>query len=331
MKKNINQQFVIGVDFGGTNMVVTVCDVNGNVVSHIKEKTLRWESKDSIIKRMKILIDKAIISTNFDITEFIGIGIGACGLVNYNSGHFITSPIFPDWKEIPLSKEISDEFQLPVILDNDANAASFGEWWVGAGKGLRDIICLTLGTGIGGGIILNGKLYRGANYNGGELGHMTVEPEGTKCFCGNRGCLSLLAGATGMKERFMKKIKVGRESKIVSLVEGDFTKITAKLIYKASKEDDILAKEVIDETTRYLGIGIANLLNIFNPEMIVLVGGLTNMGNDLLAPIYKEAEARTFPVIYNFAKIAIGKLGDKAGSIGAAGILKFALLKEKQI
>jgi glucokinase len=209
---------------------------------------------------------------------------------------------------------------LPVTVDNDANAAIFGEWWAGVGQGLRNVVGMTLGTGIGGGAVLDGRLFRGSSYNSSEFGHMTVDPDGPRCFCGNRGCLGLLASATGMVKRCTEQIRQGRRTALAEFVNYDETTLTARAIYGAAVEGDALANDILTETGKYLGIGAATLLSCFNPDIVVFTGGMTGMGVALLSIIRQEACGRTYPSIYEAAQIEFGVLGDRAGVIGAAGI-----------
>jgi glucokinase len=313
-------RFVVGVDFGATNIRAGVCDEAGQLLSFIKCLTLRYEGETSVINRIINIIERAIEESKLSINQIAGVAIGACGLVNPHEGNFVSSSVMPGWQDVPLSESIAAAVGLPVILENDANAAIFGEWWAGVAQHTKNIVGMTLGTGIGGGAILDGRLFHGCSNQAGEFGHLTVDPDGPQCYCGNQGCLGLLASAHGMVQRFVKQIHQGRSSALAQQINGGADSLTAQQIYEAAMNGDELAYEIIAQTGRYLGIGVASLLSCFNPEMVVLTGGMTGMGNTLLEIIREEAKRRTYPALSEAARIEFGVLGDKVGVIGAAGI-----------
>ena len=313
-------QYVVGVDFGGTNLKAGVCDAGGRLLSFVGQPTLAYEGISSVIGRIAEVIVKAIGESGQLRDEFSGVAIGACGLVSRQTGCFVSSSVMPGWREVPLAESVSQAVDLPVILDNDANAAVFGEWWAGVARGMRNVVGMTLGTGIGGGVILDGRLFHGSSDNAAEFGHMTVDPDGPQCFCGNRGCLGLLASATGMVRRCVEQIRNGRSSILADRVDDERVTLTAQKIYEAAVVGDELAAEIVMQTGKYLGIGTANLLSCFNPDMVIFTGGMTRMGKWLLSIIRGEARRRTYFPIYEAARIEFGRLGDEAGVIGAAGI-----------
>jgi glucokinase len=320
MKNGNDEKFVVGIDFGATKMKAGVCNNKGELFSFVIQATQAHETVETVIERIVKIIYTAMHQCNLPREKITGAAIGACGLVDRHKGNFISSSVMPGWHNVPLAASISEIVKLPVILDNDANAAIFGEWWTGVGKGKRCVVGMTLGTGIGGGAILNNQLYYGCSDNSAEFGHMTVEPNGPKCFCGNRGCLGLLASANGMVQRCLNRIKSGADSILAEQASGGMGSLKAQAIYKAARDGDILAKEIIMETGKYLGIGTANLLNCFNPDMVIYTGGMTGMGDYLLSIIREEARSRTYPAIYENTQIQFGKLENKSGVIGAAGI-----------
>jgi glucokinase len=252
--------------------------------------------------------------------------VGFAGLVNYDSGVIRSSIMLPDWVEVPLQSIIEKHFGNSVRIDNDANAAAYGEWWVGAGKGSRTVVCLTIGTGIGGGLIINNELYRGPDGTAAEFGNMTIDYDGPLCWCGNRGCLNPLASGTAITRRTVKKIKQGKRSKILDFVNSNLDEITPPIIAKAAFEGDELACQIIAETAMLLGAGIANLVNALNPDVVVLSGGVAEIGELLINRIRAEVQKRAFEIPVKRAKILKATLGYKAGAVGAAGMLIHALL-----
>ncbi len=314
------KRWVVGVDFGATNLKAGACDADGRLLSFVKKPTLAHEGKSAVITRISELILETIKESGQPQERIEGVVVGACGLVNCRTGDFVSSSVMPTWHTVPLAKIIAQAVSLPVILDNDSSMAIFGEWWAGGAQGMHNIIGLTLGTGIGGGIVLDGQLFHGSSDKAAEFGHMTVDPGGPQCFCGNRGCLGLLASATGMVQRCANQILQGRSSILIDQVNGERVTLTAQGIYEAAVGGDELATEIVVQTGKYLGIGVANLLSCFNPDMVIFTGGMTRMGEWLLSIIREEASGRTYSAIYEAARIEFGQLGDKAGVIGATGI-----------
>lgn len=317
----MKKKFAIGVDLGGTNIVCAIVNYDGKIVSSLKTPTLAERGKEATIKRIIETIRKNIAQSAIAPGDIIGIGIGAPGPLNVKRGIINFAPNLPGWKDVPLKKILEDEFNIKVILENDANAAAWGEKCFGGGQGIDNLVCFTLGTGIGGGIIIDGKIYHGNNYGAAELGHMTVNKDGPQCNCGNNGCLEAYSSATGIKNRIRDRIKKGVKSQFLNLdnIES-IESISLKSIFEAARQGDKLTSTIVDEAISYLGIAIANITNILNPEMVILVGGITNEGDKLLTPIRKEVEKRAFYTNYKFLKIVIGELGDNAGVLGAAAL-----------
>jgi len=321
-KKSLEKKYSIGVDLGGTNIVSTVVNYQGKIVSRLKVPTLAERGKESTIKRIVETIHENIVQSTIASGDIIGIGIGAPGPLDVKKGIINFAPNLPGWRDVPLRKILEDEFNMKVVLENDANAAAWGERCFGAGQGVNNLVCFTLGTGIGGGIIINGKIYHGNNYGAAELGHMTVNKDGPRCNCGNYGCLEAYSSATGIKNRIKNRIKEGMKSKFLDFDEDKlFESLRLKSIFEAARKGDRLTKDIVEEAISYLGIAIANIINILNPEMVVLVGGITNEGNKLLIPLGEEVKKRALYSNYKSLKIVIGKLAGNAGVLGAAALL----------
>jgi len=322
-KKGVEKKYSIGVDLGGTNIVSAIVNYQGKVVNRLKVPTLTERGKEATIKRIIETIHENIIQSTIAIDDIRGIGIGAPGPLDVKRGIINFAPNLPGWRDVPLRKILEDEFNMKVVLENDANAAAWGEMCFGAGQGVDNLVCFTLGTGIGGGIIIDGKIYHGNNYGAAELGHMTVNKDGPRCNCGNYGCLEAYSSATGIKNRIINRIREGIKSKFLNFDDSRlFESLRLKLIFKTARKGDKLTKSVVEEAISYLGIAIANIANILNPEMVVLVGGITNEGDKLLIPLKREVRKRAFYSNYKSLKIVIGKLGGNAGVLGAAALLR---------
>jgi len=324
-KKNLEKEkgYSIGVDLGGTNIVSAIVNYQGKIVNRLKVPTLAERGKEATIKRIIETIHENIVQSSVAPDDIIGIGIGAPGPLDVKKGIINFAPNLPGWRDVPLKKILENEFKMKVVLENDGNAAAWGERCFGIGRGVDNLVCFTLGTGIGGGIIIDGKIYHGSNYGAAELGHMTVNKEGPRCNCGNYGCLEAYSSATGIKNRIKNRIEEGIKSKFLNFDNnnGLFESLRLKLIFETARKGDKLTKGVVEEAISYLGIAIANIANILNPEMVVLVGGITNEGNKLLIPLRREAKRRAFYSNYKSLKIVIGKLGGNAGVLGAAALL----------
>ena len=276
------------------------------------------EGQQAVVKSILESVGRALDQAHITAADLAAIGLGAPGLSNPETGILFTSPNLPGWKDVPLRDIIEKELGRKAFLINDANAAAVGELYFGAGRGARNFIYITVSTGIGGGIISDGKIYTGAIGMAGELGHMVIDAEGPPCNCGNRGCWDALASGTALAREAKQKITGGAETAILDFADGDIDKVTAEVIHRAAKESDGLARRLIRETGYYLGVGLANLINIFNPELIVIGGGLSNIGDMLLEPALKEAKKRAFREPFQAVRFARAGLGRNSGVLGAA-------------
>jgi len=314
-------KYAIGVDLGGTNIVTILMNEKGKIIARDKRLTEGWKGKEHVVNRIAEGINAVMESQPSGIRKKItGIGIGTPGLVDLERGIVYEAPNIPGWNNVPLSRIYRKRFGRPVFLENDANSAALGEWWIGAGKGTRYMVCLTLGTGIGGGIIIDGKVYHGADGYAGELGHISISLDGPRCGCGNHGCMEAYASAIGIIKRTkaLLKEKENKKSLIYKLIGGDLSKLTPAIITAAARKGDMLAKKIWKDTGFYLGSGIASYVNIFNPEMVVLTGGMTGAGNLLFRPMWQTVRRRAFKGPVRKLKIVAGKIPDDAGAVGAA-------------
>lgn len=314
--------FVLGVDLGGTNIVVGAVSVDGRTQLPVRSEPTRAEQgADAVTERICRMLDTVVaearLATGVGREAFVGVGVGAPGPFDRATGIVIVAPNLK-WHDYPLGPEIQARTGFDVALDNDANCATLGEWWLGAARGARHVLGLTIGTGIGGGLILDGQLYHGSSDVAGEVGHMTIESQGRRCGCGNYGCLEAYASGTAIAERAREAVRGGETSILTEQVGGDLTRITAATVYAAAAEGDALAREVVRDTARFLGIGIASLLNVFNPEVVVIAGGVTQAGAALFDPIRAEVRRRAFKPAWESVRILPGALGGTAGVVGAA-------------
>jgi glucokinase len=318
--------YIIGVDLGGTNIVVGAMPEDGSrEIAFRSQPTYAAQGADSVVDRMTQMIEDVIVlacaETGATRANFLGIGVGAPGPLDRADGVIITAPNL-GWKMFPLRDRIQAATGLTTTLDNDANCATLGEAWTGAAKGARNVIGVTIGTGIGGGIIIDGKLYHGASDVAGEIGHMTIDSTGRRCGCGNYGCLEAYASGTAIAERAREALIGETEGALHTMVEGKLERLTAQMVYKAAKSGDLVALDVVRETARFLGAGIGALLNVLNPEVVVLAGGVVNAGEALFAPLRAEIRRRAFAPAVDACRIVPGALGGSAGAVGAVAAFR---------
>ncbi|MGQ0562737.1 MAG: ROK family protein [Gemmatimonadota bacterium] len=323
-----DKKWVIGVDLGGTNIVVGVLPIDGgtgDVLALKSEPTEPQRGAKYVVDKIVLLIEEARADVVSQLGgtrgDFAGIGIGAPGPLDRKTGTVIHAPNL-GWRNFPLRDLVSNAINLPAFLDNDANCATYGEWWLGAGRNVDTLVGLTLGTGIGGGIVLHGEIFHGVSDAAGEIGHMTIEANGRKCACGNYGCLEAYASGPNIAARAREGIESGYESMLTDLAQGKLEDITAATVYEAVVLGDPYANEVMRETAKFLGAGVANIINIFNPEMVVIAGGVTQAGDHLFMPLRAEARRRAFKVAMDACAITPATLPGTAGVIGAAGVFK---------
>jgi glucokinase len=313
-------RFVLGVDIGGTNLVVgSVAEDGSCLVATASEPTHAEAGATDVVDRLVGLAERAMAATRLEApgAEILGVGVGAPGPLDTRRGIVLLTPNL-GWVDFPLRQIIHDRLGLHAALDNDANCAVLGEWWVGAARGARTAIGITIGTGIGGGLILDGKLYHGASDVAGEIGHTTIDMEGRRCKCGNYGCIEAYASGPNIALRAVEEIEAGAVSRLPSLVGGVLSAITAQTVYQAAADGDELALEVVNDTARFLGVGIGNLLNVFNPEVVVVCGGVTLAGDHLFVPLRREVARRAFKPAVAACRIVPGELAGTAGVYGAA-------------
>ena len=320
-------EYIIGVDLGGTNIVVGAMSADGK--HHHAMRSIPTSAElgaegvaDRIVGLIEGVLLDTIAQTKAQRRDFIGVGIGAPGPLDRDKGIVIVAPNL-GWRNFPLRDRIAERLDLPATLDNDANCATVGEWWQGAAKGATNVIGMTIGTGIGGGLILDGKLFHGSSDVAGEIGHTTIDLNGRHCKCGNYGCLEAYASGPAIATR-AREVLVREEtaSLLPSLVDGRLEAITAETVYRAAQKGDAVASEIVRDTARYLGAGIANLLNILNADVVVVAGGVTQAGDALFVPLRAEVRRRAFRPAVDATQIVPGTLPGTAGVVGAVATFK---------
>ncbi|MDB4908482.1 MAG: hypothetical protein JWO05_3266 [Gemmatimonadetes bacterium] len=325
--KKARQQYIVGVDLGGTNVVAgAMASEGGDTIAVRSIATSAELGAEGVVDRIVGLIEGVVLDTihktGASRDDFLGIGIGAPGPLDRERGLVLIAPNL-GWRDFPLRDRISGRLGLPATLDNDANCATVGEWWQGAARGGRNVVGITIGTGIGGGLIFDGRLFHGSSDLAGEIGHTTIELNGRHCKCGNYGCLEAYASGPAIATR-AREVLVREEtsSLIPQMVGGQYERITAQTVYDASHQGDAVAQEIVRDTAKYLGAGIANLLNTLNVDVVVVAGGVTAAGDALFVPMRAEIRRRAFRPAVEAARIVAGTLPGTAGVVGAVATFK---------
>jgi len=308
----------IGIDLGGTfiKFGLVDADMNAGETSQVPTPS----GADNVVAQMVAGAKQLLASHDLSRDDVLAVGIGSPGPISISDGIILSLPNIPGMDNLPLRDRVSEGLGIPAVLENDANAAAYGEYVGGAGKGARNIVMLTLGTGVGSGIVVDGKLVHGEHELGGELGHMIVQPGGELCNCGQRGCLERYASATYMGNIARRLIEQeGRPSSLQGALDRGET-IDAKAINEARRAGDAVAADAWDKAMFCLAIGCVNISRIFDPEKIILGGGMAKAGDDLLAPLHKHYYDLHWTATEPMSQIVLASLGNDAGSIGAAGV-----------
>ncbi len=317
---------VIGIDLGGTNLKSGIVTDRGELLNLNYQPAEAIKGPKRVIKNLIAAIEKQLQSdANSGVA---GIGIGAAGQVDFSKGVVYDPPNFPNWHKEPLAQIIGDHFGIPTFVDNDANVAALAEGRFGAGRDSQNFILVTLGTGVGSGLILNGSLYRGAVGAAGEFGHTTIQFDGPVCNCGNRGCIERYVGARWIVERALDNLPHYPDSRLNAHAEQDEQKITPKIIAELANDGDALCLRVMEEVGTFLGIALASVLNLLNLDLIIIGGGISNAGKVLFDPIERSIQNHAMSIPAATARLKRAEMGEHAGVIGA-GQLAFEGLSQR--
>ncbi|MBI5288508.1 MAG: ROK family protein [Chloroflexi bacterium] len=310
-----------GIDLGGTKILVLVTNAHGNVLGDARVATQASGGVEAVIGRMVQATREAAAEAKVDLAAIRAIGISAPGPIDTAEGVITDPPNLPGWHNVHLVRMLRERFARPVVLENDANCQGVAEHQFGAGRGYRHMIFLTISTGIGGGIIIDNELYTGASGAAGELGHVAVATEGPVCGAGHVGCLEAFASGTAIARQAQDLIDAGRLPRTARIAEHN-PPLDAEDVYRASQEGEAEAGAIIERAGRYLGIGLASMMNAFNPQAIVLGGGMMNMGEAVMGPAIEVARQRAFGQAFADAQVLEGTLGERAGALGAIAVAK---------
>jgi glucokinase len=310
----------IGVDLGGTNIKAGIVDLQtGGLVITRAAPTMAREGHTAVMLRIAALIDTLIADSGLARNDFGGVGIGVPGVLDLEQGLVLFLPNLPGtWPQVPLAQFIQDKIGLPVRLLNDARAITLGEWKFGAGRGVDTLACFAIGTGIGGGLVINGALHLGIGGTGGELGHQSIDYNGPLCGCGNRGCLEAYASGPAIAAMGIKAVIQGQTTAIGALVDHDLNRITPEIICQAAGLGDRVARDIYAQVGEFIGIAVSNVLASVGPRKVVIAGGVAAAGELLLAPIRSTVKERVFIMPCDQVEILQAELGSNAGVMGVA-------------
>ena len=311
----------IGIDVGGTNVKIALVDTKGKIVYSNSVPTRAEMGYEYTVNNIKQAIYDLLKETKLTTKDIEGIGFGFPGQVDYKAGIVRNAPNIPGWVEVPIAKLIEDEFKVPTRVDNDVRCAALGELKYGAGKGCENLICITVGTGIGSGLILNGKLVRGASNAAGEIGHIKLQMnDGPICGCGDTGCLEAFASGPSIVAMAEEYIKGGKSTKFREMASGG--QITPYIVCEAAKAGDPVAQRIFTIMGEYIGIGLASVVNLLNPERIIIGGGVADAGDLLLAPLTETLKKRAMKIAGSAVEVVPAQLGNTAGVIGSSLLIE---------
>ena len=308
----MEKKYVVGVDLGGTKIYTALVDLDGNIIKEKTVETLAHEGEQAVMGRIIDTIDYVTEGTDKNLIK--SIGIGSPGPLDVKNGIIIENSNLP-FKNFAIVKTIKEKYDLPTYLDNDANVATLGEFMFGAGKGTENMVFITASTGIGGGAVLNGKLFRGSTGNALEVGHITVSTEGPRCGCGNIGCAEALGSGTAIGKRAKEAVLSNVETSL-----KNYEDVTAKEVFIEAANGDRVAKNILKSSLTYLGIAVANTITNFDPEKVVIGGGVVNGGDIVIDTIRKVVEERCMSTFVANCTVEKAVLGGKAGVLGAAAL-----------
>ncbi len=313
--------YTLGIDLGGTNIVAGVVDENHKIIATAKVKTNSPRPAEEIADDMAKACLMACENAGISIKDVAACGVGSPGAINPVTGTVVYANNLK-FNNVPLAAMLKERTGVDFYIENDANAAAYGEFLAGSGRGVESCVAVTLGTGVGGGIIIDGKLFSGSNYAGGELGHMVINIDGEPCSCGRKGCWEAYASATALIRQTKEAMEKNKDSIMWELAEGNIENVNGKIPFDAMKKGDSAATQVVKQYEKYLAVGLANIINVFQPEKICIGGGISNQKETLIAPVRELVREETYETMGKPCEILAAELGNDAGIIGAASLYK---------
>ncbi len=321
LARSVNGKWVVGIDVGGTNVKVGLVSPQRRVVRLCLFATQTYQKPDSFVVKISEVVQSLLEQAGLGISKLEGIGIGLPGPVDVDRGIVHSCVNIPAWQEFPLRRILKRRLNCEVFVDNDVNVTALGVWMFGSGRGFCHLVCVTIGTGVGGGLILHGSLYRGSNGSAGEIGHMAVNPRGRICACGARGCLETEIGSLAIMDRARKAVD-RKPGPLRNLARKAYGRLTPDLVCQAASRGDAAAKAIWDEVGYWLGVGLANLVNLLNPDGIVIGGGIANAWKFFSPVMMRTLRTQAMTLSARTVRVVRDELGSQAGILGATVLVQ---------
>ena len=312
---------IIGIDIGGTKLATVVADKNGNILHKVRKPTESEKGPHHAVGLLLTMVDEVLDLAGLKCEHISGIGVSCGGPLDTKTGIIYSPPNLPGWDALPLKEMIEAEFDIPTVIENDANASALAEAKFGGGRGYEYVLYMTMSTGIGGGIVANGEIYHGANDSAGEVGHQILLPDGPLCGCGQYGCLEALCSGPSIARRAQEAMADQPHTRILALADGLIDSVRSEHVLQAAREGDALAVALMEETAYYMGWGIANLVNILNPQIVLLGTVAVAAGDLLLNPIRRTVTEMAMERPAEAVKIMPAELGDSIGDLAAISLV----------
>lgn len=315
------KNYVVGIDIGGTKLATVIADNTGKIINKIRQPTYADKGPEYAIELLISMVYQTTKNAKLELKDVSAIGVSCGGPLDTKTGIVYSPPNLPGWEAYPLKERLENQFSIPVTIENDANACALAEYRFGGGRGYDSVLYMTMSTGIGGGIVLNGEIYRGANDSAGEVGHQILLPDGPLCGCGKRGCLESLCSGPAIAKRAKDSIQKDSHTAILRLANGDIDSVKSEHVLEAARQGDRLAQKLIDETAYYMGWGIANLVNILNPDIVLLGTIAIAAGDLLLEPIRATVSSYAMERPVEAVTIMPAMLGESLGDLAAISLV----------
>ena len=313
------KKWIIGVDIGGTKIAVSLGSRSGKILGRKVFSSLDGKKVEKSVDQIAESIFGLLVEHRLEKQQIAGLGVGVPGVIHPKTQILEKSPNLPSWEGVALGRVLKQKIKLPIVVENDANAAAMGEQFFGAGKGINNFVYITISTGIGSGIVANGALIRGGSGSAGEIGHMTIVRDGLPCSCGKRGCLEAYSSGTAIAAYVKRAIRNGVKSSVFKNVK--LTDITGKMVTEAAEQNDRLAIKARTVAADYFGIALANLMNLLNPQKIILGGGVMERSSHFWKPMMAVARRETWPMAFQSCRIVRSQLGGRVGDLGAMALV----------
>ncbi len=324
------EELIIAVDLGGTNVRVAAVNLKGRILQRMRFPTEASQGRERVTGNILSKIREVLAGFPREKFEVIGGGFGIPGAILLDRGIVTQSPNLPGWEDYDVRSPLRDGLGIPIFIENDANAFTLGEWWLGAARGVRDFCCLTLGTGVGGGIVLNGDIWHGAEGKAGEIGHMVIEVDGPLCQCGSSGCLETFASGSAIRRMAIEAVQGNEKTDLLQRCGGQIEAITSSTVYESARDGDGLSREIFQRMGRYLGVGLANLVNLLNVQLMVIGGQVSEAWDLFIEPARRELEKRALGSMGKGVRVEKASCGNDAGILGATYIVKREMKSRKR-